>query len=238
MPRATAAVDADIFDLRLARSAPDLWPMLEALYGQHPDYAAFRDRLLRVLRGAWDARPADLRRLDLIRDLEPDWFQRPRMAGYVFYIDRFAGTLQGVLDKLDYLEDLGVTYVHLMPCLMPRPGDSDGGYSVMDYRAVNPAHGTMDDLEAVARAFRDRGISLCVDLVLNHTAKEHAWAQKARAGDPAFRDYYLIFDDDTLPRQYEQTLVEVFPDNAPGNFTHTPTWANGSGPPSTNTSGI
>lgn len=222
MPRAKAAATDDIFDLRLARSAPDLWPMLEGLYGHRPDYAAFRDRLLAVLRQGWDARPADLRRLDLMRDLEPDWFQRSDRAGYVFYIDRFAGTLQGVLEKLDYLEDLGVTYVHLMPCLKPRPGDSDGGYSVMDYRAVNPAYGTMDDLEAVARAFRDRGISLCVDLVLNHTAKEHGWAQKARAGDPAFRDYYLMFDDDSLPKRYEETLVEVFPDNAPGNFTFYP----------------
>jgi amylosucrase len=225
MPRQTPAAEAatdEIFDLRLARSAPDLWPMLEALYGMRPDYPAFRERLLAVLRAGWAARPADLRRLDLQRDLEPDWFQRADRAGYVFYIDRFAGTLPKVLDKLDYLEDLGVTYVHLMPCLKPRPGDSDGGYSVMDYRAVNPAYGTMDDLEAVAGAFRARGISLCVDLVLNHTAREHAWAEAARSGDPAYLDYYLTYPDDTLPKRYEQTLVEVFPDNAPGNFTFDP----------------
>jgi amylosucrase len=81
------------------------------------------------------------------------------MAGYVFYIDRFAGTLRGVLDRLDYLVDLGITYVHFMPCLKPRPGDSDGGYSVMDYRAINPAFGTMAEFEAVAAALRARGIS-------------------------------------------------------------------------------
>jgi amylosucrase len=219
---ARAAPVDEIFDLRLARSAPDLWPMLDALYGQHPGYPAFREALLAALRAGWDARPADLRRLDLQRDLEPDWFQRPDRAGYVFYIDRFAGTLPGVLDKLPYLEDLGITYVHLMPCLKPRPGDSDGGYSVMDYRQINPAYGTMEDLETVTRAFRDRGISTCVDLVLNHTAKEHAWAKKAAKDDPRYRDYYLMFDDDTLPKQYEKTLVEVFPDNAPGNFTHYP----------------
>ena len=153
----------DIFELRLTRSAPDLWPMLEALYGARPDYAAFRDRLLKTLRKGWEARPADLRRLDLQRDLEPDWFQRSDRAGYVFYIDRFAATLPGVLEKLPYLQDLGITYVHLMPCLKPRPGDSDGGYAVMDYRAVNPAYGTMDDLEAVTRALRQQGISTCVD---------------------------------------------------------------------------
>jgi amylosucrase len=221
MPRLSAA-DEDIFALRLERGAPDLWPMLDALYGQRADCPAFREALLAALRKGWIARPADLKRLDLKRDLEPDWFLRPEMAGYVFYIDRFAGDLKGVLDKLDYLEDLGITYVHLMPCLKPRPGDSDGGYSVMDYRAIDPALGTMADFEAVTKAFRARGISLCVDLVLNHTAKEHAWAKAAAKGDPKYAGYYLMFDDGTLPKRYEETLVEVFPDNAPGNFTFYP----------------
>ena len=220
MAKLTAA--DDLFDLRLARSAADLWPMLDELYGDRSIYPDFREHLLTALRQGWKARPADLKRLDLQRDLEPDWFQRPDMAGYVFYIDRFAGTLTGVLEKLDYLQDLGITYVHFMPCLQPRPGDSDGGYSVMDYRAINPAYGTMDDFEAVTSALRARGISVCIDLVLNHTAKEHAWARKATAGDRTFQDYYLMFDDDIVPKRYEQTLVEVFPDTAPGNFTHYP----------------
>ena len=174
--------DRRIFDLRMERSRADLFGMLERLYGGRPDYARFCKALTKTLAESWAARPAELKWLDLKRDLEPDWFQRTRMAGYVFYIDRFAGDLKGVADRLDYLSDLGVTYVHLMPCLKPRPGDSDGGYSVMDYRAINPAFGTMDDFEALAGTLRQRGISLCIDLVLNHTAKEHAWAKKARAG--------------------------------------------------------
>jgi amylosucrase len=219
---ARAKPEDDIFDLRLARSAPDLWPMLEQVYSAHPGYAAFQTALLKALRKGWADRPVALKRQDLIRDLQPDWFQQPRMAGYVFYIDRFNGTLRGILEKLDYLQELGITYVHLMPCLKPRPGDSDGGYSVMDYRAINPDFGTIEDFEAVATALRERGISLCVDLVLNHTAKEHAWAKKAAKGDAKYADYYLMFDDETLPKRFEQTLVEVFPDNAPGNFTHYP----------------
>ncbi len=219
-----SSADDEVFELRLARSAPDLWPMLDEIYGGREDYAAFREALLGVLRKGWRDRTADLKHLDLKRDLEPDWFQRPDMAGYVFYIDRFNGTLRGILDKLDYLEDLGITYVHLMPCLKPRPGDSDGGYSLMDYRQINPAFGTMADFEAVSAALRGRGISLCIDLVLNHTAKEHAWAKKAAKGDPVYQDYYLMFDGPETPRRYEQTLVEVFPDNAPGNFTHYPTF--------------
>ncbi len=211
--------DAEIFDLRMERSRADLFGMLERLYGARPDYPQFCAALTDALRAAWALRPTDLKRLDLRRDLEPDWFQRPGMAGYVFYLDRFNGDLEGVLAKLDWLERLGVTYVHLMPCLKPRPGDSDGGYSVMDYRAINPAYGTMATFEAVATQLRARGISLCVDFVLNHTAKEHAWAKKAAKGDPKYRDYYLMFDDDTLPKRYEESLIEVFPDNAPGSFT-------------------
>lgn len=222
MPKAPASADGEIFQLRLDRSHSDLWPMLEALYGHLPDYERFRVDLLGALGKAWANRPSDLKRLDLRRDLEPDWFQRPEMAGYVFYIDRFAGTLNGVLDKLDYLQDLGITYVHLMPCLKPRPGDSDGGYSVMDYRAINPNFGTMADFEKVASALRTRGMSLCVDLVLNHTAKEHDWAKRAAKGEKTYQDYYLMFDSPDLPRRYEASLVEVFPDNAPGNFTHYP----------------
>ena len=222
MSPATPSADDEIFDLRLARSSPDLWPMLDTLYGHLPDYPAFQKTLSKALRKGWGARPADLKRLDLRRDLEPDWFQRPDMAGYVFYIDRFAGNLRGVLEKLDYLQDLGITYVHFMPCLMPRPGDSDGGYSVMDYRKINPDLGTMQDFEEVSAALRARGISVCIDLVLNHTAKEHAWAKKAAKGNAAYQDYYLMYDTPALPDAYSKTLVEVFPDNAPGNFTQYP----------------
>ncbi len=211
--------DDTLFDLRLERSRRDLFDMLEALYGRHPDYTKFRARLEAAMKSAWKKRPRDLKWLDMKRDLEPDWFQRPEMVGYVFYIDRFADTLKGVLGKLDYLEELGVTYVHFMPCLKPRPGDSDGGYSVMDYRAINPDFGTMKDFEAVAKALRERGISLCIDMVVNHTAREHAWAKAARAGDVATQAYYHIFDDRTLPDQYEESLIEIFPEHAPGSFT-------------------
>lgn len=217
-----ASHEREIFTLRLERSRADLLEPLDRLYGDRRDYPAFVDDLIGVLAEGWAARPADLRRLDLRRDLEPDWFLRQTMVGYVFYVDRFAGTISEVAGHIDYLDELGVTYVHFMPCLKPRPGDSDGGYSVMDYRAVDPRLGTIDDLADTAAALRARGISLCIDLVLNHTAKEHAWARKAFAGDPAYQAYYRMFDDRTLPDRYEATLDEVFPAHAPGNFTWYP----------------
>ena len=80
----------------------------------------------------------------------------------------------------------------------------------------------MADLEDLAADLHARGIALCVDLVLNHTAREHEWARRAAAGDPAYRDFYLVFPDRTVPDAYERTLPEVFPDIAPGSFTHVP----------------
>ena len=196
--------------------------MLETLYGDREDFAAFCDALRETLRTAWRKRSRDLKLLDLKRDLEPDWFQRSDMVGYACYTDRFAGRIPDVIEKLPYLQSLGVNYLHLMPCLKPRPRPNDGGYSVQDYRKINPELGTMRDLEALTSRMRSEGMSLCVDLVLNHTAKEHEWAQKALAGDPYYKDFYHFFDDDTIPRAYERTLVEIFPNDAPGNFTFVP----------------
>lgn len=219
---ALTAHQRELFALRFARSERDLFGPLEDLYGAGPGFEDFRRDLIEALAEAQEQRPAALCSLDLKRDLEPDWFQRPDMLGYVFYIDRFNGTLKGVLEKADYLQELGATYIHFMPCLKPRPGDSDGGYSVMDYREVDPRLGTMADLEQVTTALRARRMSVCVDLVLNHTAKEHEWARRARKGDRQYRDYYWLFDSPELPEKYSETLVEVFPAHAPGSFTHYP----------------
>ena len=216
---ALSQADQRLFDLRWQRSHPDLFQPLELLYGAN---SGFEARLKNLLLARWSERAAELKDLDLQRDLNPDWFLSETMVGYVFYVDRFAGNFTGVLDHIDYLETLGVTYVHFMPCLRPRPGDNDGGYSVMDYRAINPELGTMADFEKVSRTLRHRGMSVCVDLVLNHTAKEHGWAQKARAGDAKYQAYYHMFDDEKKTLEYEKTLVEVFPNDAPGNFTFYP----------------
>ena len=109
-----------------------------------------------------------------------------------------------------------------MPVLRARPEPNDGGYAVADYGAIEPALGTMDDLRALAAELRAHGMALCVDVVLNHTAQEHAWARAALAGDPAKLAFYRTFPDRTEPDAYERTLPEVFPDIAPGSFTWVP----------------
>ena len=218
--RTMTALEQSIFRLRFDLYLPDVLRPLQQLYGDRADFTAQLEKLLGIVARAYASRSEELRLLDLRRVSEPDWFQQPNMLGYVCYVDRFADNLASVKSKIPYLKELGVTYLHLMPLLKPRPGANDGGYAVMDYRAVNPALGTMEDLRDLATALRGEGMSLCVDLVCNHTAKEHEWASQAMAGDPVYQDYYYMFPDRIMPDQYELTLPEVFPDFAPGNFTY------------------
>ena len=208
----------DTFALRLNRWWEDLETGLAGVYP--PDVAAaLGGRLVALAARAFRDRDPELHLLDAERTLSPDWFQSPGMLGYAAYTERFGGTLAGVGERIGYLQELGVTYLHLMPLLTPRPGDNDGGYAVADYRTVRPDLGTVADLRQLATDLRRQGISLVLDLVLNHVAREHVWAQKARAGDPRYQDYFYLFPDRTMPDAYERTLPEVFPDFAPGSFT-------------------
>jgi amylosucrase len=216
---------ADIFWLRFERYFEDIYHPLKELYGHRPDYPDQVEALFNQMVEAYVTRPEPLRLLDLERQFTPDWFEQSNMVGYVCYPDLFAGTLKGVREKVSYLDELGITYLHLMPLLKPRPAPNDGGYAVMDYRTIKPELGTMEDLKALATDLRERGIALCVDLVVNHTAKEHEWAQRAMAGEEKYLNYYYTFCDRTLPDAYEQTLPEIFPDEAPGSFTWYPNMA-------------
>ncbi len=214
------ATEADAFLTRLDQLTEDILEPVGQVYGTDAD--KFATELVRDALDATANRPAGLRLLDRRREIDPAWFQRSRMIGYVCYADRFAGSLQGVRQHVDYLAELGVTYLHLMPLLRPREGENDGGYAVADYDDTDPRLGTMAELQALAGDLHERGMVLCIDLVLNHTAAEHQWARKAMAGEPGYRDMYLVYPDRTEPERYERTLPEVFPDTAPGNFTQIP----------------
>ena len=213
------ARDRQVFLVRLERWFQNLFDGLEPVYGRRPDFDDVVVGLVAQLALQYGRRPEALKVLDLERDLSPDWFQREHMVGYVCYVERFAGTLEGVLDKVDYLEELGVSYVHLMYVLRPREGENDGGYAIADYLDVDPRLGEMDDLDRVCAVLRERGMAVCVDLVLNHCADTHAWARAAAAGDERYRDYFYTYATRDEPDAFERTLPEVFPDFAPGNFT-------------------
>ncbi len=200
------------------RLAEHIGELRELFLGLYHDENAF-DYFLGMLRRSWSERKAALRELDKRRLADPGWYRSNRLLGMMLYTDAFAGDLRGVRKKLPYLTECGVNYLHLMPLLQTVKGKSDGGYAVADFRTVQPELGTMDDLEALADALRRRGICLCLDFVMNHTSEDHPWAKAARAGDPWAQSKYFFYDDWEIPNLYEQTVPQVFPTTAPGNFT-------------------
>ena len=213
-----ARSEREVLTTRIERWYPDVADGLTTLYGE-PVATRTAAKLLAEAARAYVERIPELRHLDLARTLDPTWVQDPSRIGYAGYTERFAGDLRGVMKRIPYLRELGVSYLHLMPLLTPRPGDSDGGYAVADYRSVRPDLGDMDDLADLTAELRRDGISLVIDLVLNHVAAEHEWAERARAGEQRYRDYFFVYPDRTEPDEYEKTLPEIFPDFAPGNFT-------------------
>lgn len=164
-------------------------------------------------------RKAALKRMDRERAKNPQWYKGNRMVGMMMYTDAFAGDLKGVLKHLNYIEECGGNYLHLMPLLDTPEGRSDGGYAVSDFRKVRPDLGTMEDLECLAAECHKRDVSICLDFVMNHTSEDHEWARKARMGDPEYQSRYFFYDNYDLPAQFERTVPEVFPTTAPGNFT-------------------
>lgn len=189
------------------------------IYGDN-DITRFRyTQLMEIMEQAKKTRPAAWKKLDAAGN---DWYKSENMIGMMLYVDRFSDNLVEFEKRIDYLAELGVTYVHFMPLLKSRDGNNDGGYAVSDYLMVDDKFGTMKQLERVISLLKKKGIRTCIDFVLNHTAKEHVWAQKCLAGDPDYNDMYIMYDDDTVPKEFEKTLTQIFPGVAPGNFTYYP----------------
>ena len=170
----------------------------------------------------YHSRSAALKKRDREREKTPFWYSTNSLVGMMLYVDNFADNLQGVRNKIAYLGESGVNYLHLMPLLKSPKDRSDGGYAVADFRRVQPELGTMKDLEALTAACHKNGISVCLDFVMNHTSEDHAWAKAARAGDEEARKRYFFFDNWDIPFQFERTVPQVFPTTAPGNFTYLP----------------
>ena len=167
----------------------------------------------------YQERNKTLKAQDKKREAHPDWYKRNDMLGMMFYIDNFAGNMKGVQSKLDYIEQCNVNYIHLMPFLETPKGRSDGGYAVSDFRKVQRELGTMEDLADLTEACHKKGVNVCMDFVMNHTSEDHEWAKKARQGDGEYMSRYFFFDNSYIPSLYEQTVPQVFPTTAPGNFT-------------------
>lgn len=182
------------------------------------DMQKFND-LCKMIEQYYDNRKESLKDLDRKREQNPEWYHSNDIVGMMLYVDNFAGNLKGVAKKIDYINECGVNYIHLMPLLETPKGHSDGGYAVADFRKVQPELGTMDDLRDLTELCHQNHISCCLDFVMNHTSDEHAWAKAARNGDEEARSRYFFYHDRDIPNEYEKTVPQVFPTTAPGNFT-------------------
>ena len=188
------------------------------LYVYHGDVKAY-DYFISMLYKAWQSRSEKLKDIDRAREIADDWYKGNTLVGMLMYADSFAKNLRGVEKHLDYIESCKVNYLHLMPLLDSPEGRSDGGYAVRDFRKVRSDLGTMEDLAFLCDSCHQRGISVCLDFVMNHTSEEHEWAKKARAGDREYQNRYFFYDDWNIPNEFEKTVPQVFPISAPGNFT-------------------
>ncbi|MBR1919119.1 MAG: alpha-amylase family protein [Spirochaetales bacterium] len=204
------------FEARFKRHEEELRYLYLGLYNN--DEMAY-DYFVSMLYRLWSERAESLKLIDRGREELDDWYKGNHLTGMLMYVNAFAGNLKGVKEKLDYIEDCGVNYLHLMPLLESPKGRSDGGYAVSDFRKVQPELGTMEDLNELTEACHERGISVCLDFVMNHTSEDHEWARRARAGEKEYQDRYFFYDNWDIPNQFESTVPQVFPVTAPGNFT-------------------
>ena len=209
----------EVIEGRLSDNWLRFFRLLHRLYGSHYDFFFYLESIVLTAVEAWLKRPEELRQLDLRRENDPEWYLSERMMGESLYVDLFAGDLTRLRRKIPYLKDLGLTYLHLMPLFSSRPGNSDGGYAINDFRSVESRLGTMEELQTLATELREAGISLVLDFVFNHTSDDHEWALRAQEGEREFMDYYHIYPDRTIPDQYEANLREIFPTVRRGNFT-------------------
>lgn len=207
---------------RLEEFFPRLFALHFALYSDQYDFFYHLEDLAVRMAQSWQARPPELKALDNRRENDTFWYQGAHMLGGTCYVDRFAGDVQGLREKIPYFQEIGLTYLHLMPLFKMPEGENDGGYAVSSYREVHPPFGTMQDLRDLATDLRRAGISLVLDFVLNHTSDEHEWAMRAKAGDEEFQEFYYLFPDRALPDAYERTLREIFPQERAGSFTYVP----------------
>ena len=208
------------FYTRLGANFYAIYSLFDQLYGQRPDFSQQMHRLVEVMAEQYLARDDSLKQLDIQRERDSNWFLGQQWVGMALYADGFAGDLKGVRARLDYLEELGVNMLHVLPILKCPAGASDGGYAVSDFRDIGEQVGTLSDLADLSQTLRSRDMLLTLDVVVNHTSNEHEWANRARAGDARYQDYYYLFDDREVPDRFEESMPEIFPETSPGNFTY------------------
>ena len=223
--RAIAPLSLDIADkdnsfyARLIANSTNIQLLYHELYAEHPKGKKCFDKLITTICAAYTERSAALRKRDRTKLKDEAWFTSNQLVGMSLYVDRFAGTLDTLKEKLPYFEELGVNLLHLMPIFESPANASDGGYAVSNFRKVEARFGTLEDLQQLQKQMLDKGMYLMLDIVLNHTSDRHEWAMRAKEGDPFYSNFFYTYPDRRVPDAFETAMPEVFPENAPGSFT-------------------
>lgn len=208
------------FYTRFIANATAIDALYKEIYGHHPKGGASYDALIELIIRTYRQRSPSLKEADTKKEKTGNWFLSNQLAGMSLYVDRFCGSLENLEEKLPYFNQLGINLLHLMPVFESPAGESDGGYAVSNFRKVDERFGTIEQLESLQKAMLKSGMYLMIDIVLNHTSRRHEWAEKAKAGDKYYQDFFYMYDDHFIPSQFEHTMPEIFPETAPGSFTY------------------
>lgn len=214
-----ARQDLRHFYTRLGANFYAIYSLFRTLYGHRDDFQTQMQNLVETMARGYINRSSMLEQIDIEREKDYNWFLSQKWVGMALYTNGFADNLADLAEKTPYFQELGINMVHILPILMCPTGKSDGGYAVSDFRQIDDRVGSLSDLHRVTKEFRKRDILLVLDIVLNHTSDEHEWAKRAKKGEKRFQDYYFTFDTREIPDMFEQTMPQVFPETAPGNFT-------------------
>lgn len=208
------------FLVRFSANIGVIHELFSKIYGHRQDASLWYDQIINTIIDAYKTRATKLKTLDIAKEKKGNWYLSNEIVGMSLYVDRFCGSLSELKDQLDYFDELGVNFLHLMPVMQSPEGESDGGYAVSDFRNVDPRFGSIDDLRQLDDIMKEKSMYLMLDIVLNHTSSHHEWAQKASSGDKKYQDYFYMYDDRSMPDWYEQTMPDIFPDSSPGSFTY------------------
>ena len=208
------------FYTRLGANFYAIHSLFTHLYGKRPDFLEQMVKLVEVLASRYIERSDELEDLDIERELNHNWFLDQNWVAMALYADGFADNLNGLKTHCSHLQELGVNMLHIMPMMKCPEGASDGGYAISDFKAIDERFGTLEDLQGLAEHLRKREMLLTLDVVVNHTSDQHAWAKKAKQGDKKYQDYFYTFPDRDIPDMFEESMPEVFPETSPGNFTY------------------
>ncbi len=209
-----------LFCMRLSANLAEIKSLFNEIYLGGDDEKF--NRLLATIIQSYKDRSENLRERDLQKLQQGHWFLSNKLTGMSLYVDRFCGKIQGLSSKLGYIKILGVNLLHLMPVFQSPAGESDGGYAVSDFRKIDPRFGTINDLKKFSGKLLKDDMYLMLDIVLNHTSHRHEWAEKAKAGDKKYQDYFYMFPDRHIPDEFDKNMPDIFPESAPGNFTFVP----------------